>query len=728
MATKSLEGSLIQWNGYVPFYIRLRHYAQKELPRPEAFPEFAAPAIIGTMPPKWVHTILKGGKAIILIDGVDELSHTQRDNVYIWLKDLVETYKNCTFIVTSRPHAIEDGWMSHEVFNELTLQEMSLSDIHSFIDHWHNAVKQELLTDETKRELDPLAESLKLQIKQIRTLRNLATNPLLCAMLCALNRDRRKQLPVNRIEIYQSCCSLLLERREKESQIDLTDYPALNYHQKLRLLADLAYWMNRENLTEVEVGIVDARFGQKLTNMPNLALEATKKSARHLLVERSGIIREPVTGQIDFAHRTFQEFFAAQAAIDAMDIEYLVEHAHLHQWREVIIMAAGLAPQIQCERLINRLIERGDQEKQYRHQIHLIAVSCLETTIELISETQEKLEDRLSQLVPPKNMTDAKALAAAGEIAIKYLHKKRLEKKKKLLATTCVACIRALRLIGGELALDTLESYATDTREAVVNELLKGWDMFDKKIYGQRILPQILKNKLSLSLSHISSLEGFPYLPALISLELYNCSQLTDLTPLAHLPALTTLNLSGCSQLTDLTPLANLPALTTLDLSGCPQITDLSPLANLPALTSLNLHDCSQITDLTPLAYLPALTELDLSGCSQLTDLTPLPHLPALTELDLRNCSQLTDLTPLAHLPALTTLYLSYCSQLTDLTPLANLPALSTLNLRNCSQLTDLTPLANLPALSQLYLQNCTQLTDLTPLSHLANLNIIGKE
>jgi hypothetical protein len=604
-ARKSLEGSLANWNnGYVPFYIRLRHYAQKELPRPEAFPDFAAPAIIGTMPQKWVHTILREGRALILIDGVDELSHTQRDKVYTWLKDLVETYNDCTFIVTSRPHAIEDGWMCHEAFNELTLQEMSLSDIHSFIDHWHNAVKQELLTDEAKRELDPLADHLKLQIKHIRTLRTLATNPLLCAMLCALNRDRRRNLPVNRIEIYQSCSSLLLERREKESQIDLTDYPVLNYHQKLRLLADLAYWMNRENLTEVEVGSVDARFSQKLINMPNIALEPTKKTARQLLVERSGIIREPVMGQIDFAHRTFQEFFAAQAAVDAMDIEYLVEHAHLHQWREVIIMAAGLAPQIQCEQLINRLIERGDQEKEVRHQIHLLAISCMETTIELKAETREKLEDRLGQLVPPKNMTDAKTLAAAGEIAVKYLDKKRLEKKRKLTGTICAACIRALCLIGGEMALDVLEGYATDTREGVVNELIKGWDMFDRNIYGQRILSQALKNKVTLSLERISSLEGFPCLTSLKVLSLSSCSQLTDLSPLASLPALSTLSLSSCSQLTDLSPLANLPALTTLNLSSCSQLTDLSPLANLPALTTLNLRNCPQITDLSPLSHL----------------------------------------------------------------------------------------------------------------------------
>src|SRR5437660_8260477 len=111
--------------------------------------------------------------------------------------------------------------MNHEAFSDAILKDMELSDIFTFIDHWHEAVKQELSTDKEKRELGPLAEHLKKQVKQIRAIRTLATNPLLCAMLCALNRERRQQLPVNRIELYKACCSLLLDRREKESRIDL---------------------------------------------------------------------------------------------------------------------------------------------------------------------------------------------------------------------------------------------------------------------------------------------------------------------------------------------------------------------------------------------------------------------------------------------------------------------------------------------------------------------------
>ncbi len=425
-ATNSFEGELAKWNGKLPFYIRLRQYANAKLPRPKDFPEFAASAIFDTMPERWIHEILKAGRAIVLVDGVDEVSAVQREEVHSWLRDLIGSYGECTFVVTSRPHAIEEGWMNHESFGDAMLQDMEMGDIYHFIEHWHEAVRQELQTDEEKRELEPLAEHLKEQVRRTRAIQKLATNPLLCAMLCALNRERRQQLPVNRIELYEACSSLLLERREKESKIDLSDYPALSYGQKQRLLQDLAYWMIHENLSEARIEDVDQRFAQRLVDMPNIAQEVTGKKVRKLLVERAAVLREPVAGRLDFTHRTFEEYFAAQAITSAGEIEELIARADDDQWREVIILTAGFVTKPLCEQLVLGLIERGDEEEGLRYQLHLIAVACLETAIELGAEVRAQVEERLSRIVPPKNITNAKALAEADELAIKYLDKKRL--------------------------------------------------------------------------------------------------------------------------------------------------------------------------------------------------------------------------------------------------------------------------------------------------------------
>jgi predicted NACHT family NTPase len=235
-SSRSFEGYLSNLNNTIPFFIRLRQFVQSELPRPEAFPGLIAPIIADTMPKGWVHRQFELGRAMILIDGLDELPSSRREDVRLWLRVLVKTYSQAGFILTSRPHAANEDWIDSEEFSNAELLPMQLSDIYSFINHWHNAVRAATIEEAEKSELESMGEFLKENVKHNGAIRSLAVTPLLCAMLCALNRDRRQQLPANRIELYEACCSLLLERRDKERQIELIDYPVLNYSQKHRLL------------------------------------------------------------------------------------------------------------------------------------------------------------------------------------------------------------------------------------------------------------------------------------------------------------------------------------------------------------------------------------------------------------------------------------------------------------------------------------------------------------
>ena len=563
-ALKSFEEPLADWNDSIPFFIRLRHCVQAGLPKPEKFPGLVVSAIADTMPKGWAHTQLKTGRAIVLIDGLDEVPVSYREDVRLWLKELIEIYPLARFVITSRPHAAAEGWMDAEGFGNADLQPMELADISMFIDHWHQAVREELQEQAEKNELVLLAPHLYEDVKGNHSLRNLATSPLLCAMLCALNRDRKQQLPTDRIELYEACCLLLLERRDKERRIELSDYPALTYRQKRLLLEDTAYWMIKNEWSEMVLEHVNERFARKLKDMPGITPDISGSDVRRLFVERSGIIREPVTGQIDFTHRTFQEFLAAKASVDEMDTGLLVEKAENDQWREVIILASGLATKQMREELIKGLIARGDTAKKHRYQLHLLAVSCLETSIELGQEVRAAVEQRLSKLVPPKNMIDAKALAAAGELAVKYL-----ANTGKRSVTINAACVRTLILIKGDAALDVLKGYATDNHSTVMNELIKGWDYFDREAYAKYILSQIFHNRTSLSrndlnMEYLPSLNGFQYFTSLTSLDLSSCQQVRDLSPLASLTSLTSLDLSRCWQVRDLSPLAKLSNLQSL--------------------------------------------------------------------------------------------------------------------------------------------------------------------
>lgn len=494
-ASRTFGDHLEEWNGIVPFFIPLRDFVDAEFPRPEQFPGLVNRAIAGEMPDGWVHDRLRSGDAVVLIDGVDELPKSRRTDLQEWLKELADTFSECRLIVTSRPGAIEERWMRDDGFEECEVQPMGLSDIQEFIRRWHAAVQELLQGEREKEELSSLERNLQDEIRTNRPIRNLATTPLLCAVICALHRDRHQQLPSDRIEIYEACCSMLIERRDVERRVHLTggDYPQLSYRRKRALLEDLAYWMMRNSYSRVTIRQVDERFDHKLVDITDIAEGVSGTKVREYLLERSGIIREPTAGEIDFAHRTFQEFLAAQAAVNEGDVGVLVDRADDDQWAETIVLAAGLATMNDRERLIKALIERGDNEEQHRHQLHFLAVASLETSVELSQGLRNRIKERLSRLVPPRNLGQAKSLASAGELAVPFLGFDR-----KFRASEAKASVRTLAEIGGDAALNALKTYATDTRITVIDELITAADSFDSEIYREEVLSLLFADRRAL--------------------------------------------------------------------------------------------------------------------------------------------------------------------------------------------------------------------------------------
>jgi hypothetical protein len=723
-ALKSFIEPLVIWNKTQPFYISLRSCVDTGLPGPEDFPKLISRAIADIMPKGWVHGVLKSGLASVLIDGLDEVPKLQREDVRLWMRDLVETYPQAYFFVTSRPNAVEAGWMNKEGFNDAELQPMELSDIFTFIDHWHAAVADQLHDEQEIAELPTFAKHLKDQVVTSRPIRNLSTNPLLCAMLCALQwKQRQESLPSDRIKLYEICCEMLIESRDRERRIKLTDYSAsgLSYREKLTLLEDLAYWMLHNGWTQVELPRAVGRFKRKLENMHNIPPNISSIDVYRFFIERTSLIREPIVGHIDFTHRTFKEFLAAKAALDEGDIGVLVNNAHNDQWQEMIILAAGLATRKVRERIIHELIKRGDKEQKARYQLHLLAVSCLDTTVELGQEVRTEVRSRLSALVPPKDMADAQAFAAAGELAVPFL-----TYNESNLDSSNAICIRALTLIGSDAALASLKEYAKDIRSSTIQELFKSWSSFDTKTYGQNVLTPSFQHGYSLKQFNLTSLNGFQYLTNLSVLNLSGCKQVSDLGPLAKLTQLATLDLSGCRLVSDLSPLAKLTQLITLNLLLCEEMSDLSPLAKLTQLTSLNLNGCEGVSDLSPLAKLTQLITLNLGGCELVETLSPLAKLTQLTTLNLSGCRQVGSLLPLVNLMQLTILNLRSCKQISDLSPLAKLTQLTSLDLSFCEQVSDLSPLAKLTQLTTLNLNGCNHAIDLSPLTNLSNLKILG--
>jgi hypothetical protein len=767
-ARGSFTSELEEWNGCVPFLVKLRSYADSGLPPPEEFLTGVADAIKGLMPQGWVHRQLSSGRALILIDGVDELASSQRRAVRSWLSDLLIAYSDIQVVLTSRPAAASADWLAAEGFDSAFLERMSPADIRSLIHHWHLAARD---AGGLPCEIDELASyeaGLLARLEGAPHLRALAGTPLLAAMLCSLNLDRVRQLPRDRMSLYAAALDMLINRRDIERGIPSHQEIALEGSQKIQLLQGLAWRLSTTSRSELPKGTVLQCVSHSIETMPRSGNLDAEEVVNYLL-QRSGVLREPMQGRIDFIHRTIQEYLTAKQLADEGDMDLLIRYAHRDQWRDILIMAAGHANAPLRHELLSGLLGRIDQEKKHARQLKLVTASCLETLNSLPEDLAPDIYGCLDDLIPPRDQVAARSLATVGEPVLDRLPTSLTDVSNAAARAT----VRTAWLINGPVALSVLANYRQDPRLDIQGELLNGWPYFDVVEYAKSVLADAPLLGGNAFVESTSCLPAVKYLARLTSLdamlpEVTDLSVLGDISclqwlaieklkserldPLTrHSPSLKHLRIADVRFVRDYAPLAKLTNLKTLDLGQGP-INDLKFLSDMPQITELRLGFLTLVTNYSPLRALGSLTNLYLNQCKGLRKLKDLPLTDQILTLSLSRSALSCDLSDMiAQVPNVRQLTLDFaewvsgleslrdntnlqrlrlwgCKNVTDVEPIATCSKLTSLDLDRTS-VSDITPIENLHDLRTLWLKECPGVNDLTalrPLSSLSNLYIQG--
>ncbi|AXB47252.1 NACHT domain-containing protein [Amycolatopsis albispora] len=678
-ARGEFRGELHGWAGLVPFVVRLRTFAGRSLPAPEEFVAHGTSAIAGLMPGGWAHRVLRSG-AILLVDGVDEVPAARRREVKAWLRELLDAYPAVKVVVTARPAAADHRWLSDEGFSAVVLDPMGPTNVRAFLRRWHDAAESAGVAAD---DVEKAHRRLSAQLERTH-LRELAASPLLCAMLCALNLSHRASLPTSRMDLYAKALAMLLHLRDTERGLA----GLLGDAEKRVLLRDLAWRLTLANRVELARDEALRHLTAKLPAMPNVTADPEALLA-HLL-ERSGVLREPVPGRVDFVHRTFQEYLAADEAVQQHHIPTLVAHAHLDTWRETVVMACGHATARQAGELVDGLLERATSERRRARRLRLLAAACLETVRDIDPATHARVDAALRKLVPPRDLRETASLATVGHRVLKHLP----TDISGLSDAKAAATVRVAALTGDAAALRLLAGYAQDSRSVVQNELQDGWQFFEPEQYADEVLADSpLRNGWLI----VRSLKCLPYVRRL--------RHLTQLSVYTDPPE-------------DFGDLGELPQLDDLMFFGDPdRPIDLRWLRDYPQLTRLRVYRAHHFTGLATLAELPALKQLGLSQQLPWADLDFLRHTPRVWWLSLDDTGTLPDLDALHGLPELRHLVLTRYSGecLAATTPLSGLtdlalfdqepelaavpttfPALNTLSIRPVGR-ADLSPLRELP-------------------------------
>lgn len=641
-ANGAFTGDLREWHGLVPFPVRLRAFTTAELPRPEQIVEHAAGAVAARMPVGWAHRVLESGRALVLVDGVDEVLASRRREVRTWLRELVATFPGARYVVTSRTAAASAEWLRGEGFDSVVLDPMDAGDIHALVERWHRAAES---GGSVHDDLDLAAAQRRLlgQFDSRPHLRSLAASPLLCAMLCALNLAHRSALPRDRMDLYRKALTMLLHLRDAERRITVL----LGAADKQILLGDLAWRLTLGGRIELSVAKVREHIERRLPSLPNVS--ADPAAVLDNLLERSGVLREPVPGRVDFVHRTFQEYLAGGEATEHGYLDTLIERAHLDTWRETVVMACGHAKQHQASELLTGILDRADAEERNARGLRLLAAACLETVRGVDADVTIRVEAAIREhLVPPRDYREVSSLASAGSRILRYLPTDPAE----MSVAVAGAAIRVAALTGGDESLELLRRYARDPRDIVQSEIQAAWQYFEPERYAAEVLadaPLVAGGRLTVESQRLLRYVG--ELPNLRSLNVHlpNSPILDDLDFLDGVPKLRRFRAGFAEAATvDLTPLAAHPGLMQVNLFHAREFTGLAALGAIPGLARLSMQPKTRWRDLEFLAELTAAENVTVGNIAGLGALAPLSALPKLTRLGTWDCG---DATPSADTP-----------------------------------------------------------------------------
>lgn len=689
-ASAPCRGALAPLSGCVPFMLPLRQFVGRELPQPPEFVTPVAAPLRGLLPQGWVEDQLETGRALVLIDGVDELPTSERAGAREWLRQLCRAYPGARYIITSRPAAVRDRWLSDDDFDETELQPMDEADVDALIEHWHDAIVQLQPSVKEAEHIAQLRANLRQEILRNPAMRGLATSPLLCAVLCTLHRRSGGRLPPDRLELYRQSLGLLLEQRDEQRGVPVPrEYLELKLRQRESLLSDLAYWLLRNGHLDASREDFLRAIEHKLRQMPGTEIAA--ETVLDSLVDRSGVVREPEAGRVEFIHRTFQEYLAALEAVQRNDIGALVRDAPRDEWREVIVIAAGLANDEQRADLIGGLLDGGNNAAT-RRQAKLLAVACMETAATIPSRIQDRIAAAVRETMPPKTNLEARAMAQAGDSAV------------PLLAGYAGAgvgivrpCIRALALIGTAAALDALRQFGTDRRVSVVRDLQRSWSFFDPDEYARCVLAESPLRDGKLKISSVRLVASLRHLRHLSELEADLSGSDAKLDVIANVDQLVRLRVRRSTTVRDLAPLNGHAGIRRLELQDCPRLVSLAGLGGT-GVRDLVLTGTTELSDLEVLAGVSTLERVVLNGVGPL-DLRPLYRHPSLKHLEVSAGDEARPLDlDLSELPAVETLVLRHHAGLRALhgsSPAIRVidvtnSALEVLELGDCPQLQEL--------------------------------------
>ena len=373
---------------YLPIIIPIRDLAREgNVSILEFAKNFAEKSLaVKDLPTDFFDYWLEDGRAVILLDGLDEVAETgKRYDIVSRIESFLGQFPKNLAIITSRPAGYKRDFFRTEEFPHFELQGFNDEKVEEFINRWYSS------RFDDKAEAARRNKSLQRALGENARIKLLARNPLLLTIIALIHRYQGG-LPKKRHELYEKAVATLIFHWDKNKEI--TAHKQLQYldlDDLWLVLGKIAYWIHSSGNTEDQEGgtIIDRQelreqLKEEIAIIADLKPHKAEKETDRflsLIQERTGLLNEQGQDCYAFVHKTFQEYLCAKAIDYEGDMEIVLDHirTHLHDphWREVLLLLIVQQKSKPLAEAIEAILHNGSEYEQWLHRDLFFAGSCL---------------------------------------------------------------------------------------------------------------------------------------------------------------------------------------------------------------------------------------------------------------------------------------------------------------------------------------------------------------
>ncbi|MBW4657399.1 MAG: NACHT domain-containing protein [Drouetiella hepatica Uher 2000/2452] len=274
-----------------------------------------------------VKDLLKHGKLLVLMDGLDEVSTSKlRQIVQSQLHRIAEDYPKNRLILTCRTQIIKSIPVG---FTSVEVADFSAIQVRQFVRNWF------MTSGKSDAEVAQQWEILKYAMDKNPALKELTVTPVLLSLICLVLHDEG-EIPLQIDDLYQRSIKLLLDKWNTEKQIDGWEigskaYGELSVERREALLIDIATRKFPQNFVlfnQKEIAAHITKFLQLANPVEGVTVLRTIEAQHGLLIERADELWS-------FSHLTFQEYFTIRW-LTQLSPEKLAEKIDNRKWQEAV--------------------------------------------------------------------------------------------------------------------------------------------------------------------------------------------------------------------------------------------------------------------------------------------------------------------------------------------------------------------------------------------------------